>query len=111
MMKRMVTFALFIAIILALTTTALAAGSTQTTDTNLYVKLAVVILVPLLIALIVCSVWRSKMKTAKLARAADNYIPQGGFNLTERNDIFLYRTTTRRRIESSSSSSGGGVKR
>ena len=70
-------------------------------------KLAVVILVPLLIAIIVCSIWKAKMKTAKLARTADNYIPANGFNLTGRTDQFLYRTTTRTKIERESSSSGG----
>ena len=75
---------------------------------SLLSRLAVVILVPALIALIVCSVWKHQMKTAKLARTADNYIPANGFNLTGRTDQFLYRTTTRVRIERSSSSGGGG---
>ena len=75
---------------------------------SLLLRLAVVILLPILIALIVCSIWKGKMKTAKLARTADNYIPANGFNLTGRTDQFLYRTTTRVRIERSSSSSGGG---
>jgi len=67
--------------------------------------------VPVLIAWIVCSRWKRKMKTVKLARTADNYIPQGGFKLTGQTDKFLYRTTTHVEIErdtSSSSSRGGG---
>jgi uncharacterized protein len=75
---------------------------------NLGLKLIVVILVPMLIALIVCSGWKRKMKTAKIARTADNYIPANGFNLTGKSDTFLYRTTTRIKIEQDSSSSGGG---
>ena len=75
---------------------------------SLISRLAVVILVPMLIALIVCSVWKAKMKTAKLAKDADNYIPQNGFVLTGRTDQFLYRTTTKVRIESNSSGGGGG---
>jgi uncharacterized protein len=74
---------------------------------TLAIKLAIVILLPLLIALIVCSRWKAKMKTAKIARTADNYIPANGFNLTGQADLFLYRTTTRRKIERESSSSGG----
>ncbi|MCL1816507.1 MAG: TPM domain-containing protein [Clostridiales bacterium] len=70
------------------------------------IKLAIVILLPLLIALIVCSIWKSQMKTAKIARTADNYIPANGFNLTGQTDLFLYRTTTRKKIERSSSSGG-----
>ena len=75
---------------------------------TLGIKLAVVILVPILIAWIICSKWKSKMKTANIARTADNYIPKNGFNLTNQTDQFLYRTTIRTRIEQSSSSSSGG---
>ena len=75
-------------------------------------QLAITILVPLVIAFLVCTLWRSKMKTAKIARTATNYIPEGGFRLTGHGDVFLYRTTTRTKIQSSSSSSsirpGGG---
>ena len=75
---------------------------------KLILKLAVSILIPIIVALIVCSVWKSQMKTAKLAREADNYVPEGGFNLTGQTDRFLYRTTTRVKIERSSSGGGGG---
>ena len=68
-------------------------------------KLAIAILVPLLIAWIVCSIWKGQMKTAVPAKQADQYIPKDGFNLTNKEDKFLYRTTTRRKIETSSSSS------
>ena len=68
--------------------------------------LGVTILLPLLIAWIVCSVWKRQMKTAVLASAADSYIPQGGFKLTGQSDAFLYRTTTRIKIQKASSSSG-----
>ena len=71
-------------------------------------KLAATIIIPVLISFIICMVWRSKMKTAKKAREADNYIPPGGFNLTRYEDRFLYRTQTRRRVESSSGSGHGG---
>lgn len=70
--------------------------------------LTVVIAVPLLVAFIVCSIWKRQMKTAKIARTADNYIPKDGFKITGRTDQFLYRTTTRTKIESSSGSSSGG---
>jgi uncharacterized protein len=71
-------------------------------------KLCVTIIVPVLIALAVCLIWRAQMKTAKVARTADDYIPENGFNLTRRDDIYLYRTVTRRKIETSSSGGGGG---
>jgi len=81
----------------------------DTSGTTLLVKLAVTILVPLLIALIVCSMWKKQMKTAVMARAAANYIPAGGFNLTNHTDIFLYRTQTRTKVQTSSSSGRGGT--
>ena len=70
-------------------------------------RLAIVILIPLFVAWRVCKGWKNQMRTAVLARAADNYIPKGGFNLSAQTDQFLYRTTSRTKIESSSSSSSG----
>ena len=70
-------------------------------------RLVIAFVISVLIALLVCLVWRSKMKTARLARSADNYIPEGGFRLTGQGDWFLYRTVTRRKIEKSTSSGGG----
>jgi len=74
---------------------------------TLAVKLAIVILVPILIASFVCLRWKVMMKTAKVARTADNYIPENGFNLTGKTDRFLYRTTTRRKIEKASPGGSG----
>ena len=74
-------------------------------------KLVATIVLPLLIAFFVCSVWKGQMKTAKLADTAISYIPAGGFHLTTQNDTYLYRTVTRTKAASSSSSggaSGGG---
>ncbi len=71
------------------------------------IKLAVCLLVPALIAWLICSQWKKQMKTAVAAKTAHNFIPQGGFALTSQSDSFLYRTETRRKIERSSSSSGG----
>lgn len=70
-------------------------------------KLAIVILVPLLISLIICLIWRSQMKTAVMAKTADQYIPKNGFQLSRKEDQFLYITEVRRRIEKSSSGGGG----
>jgi len=78
-------------------------------------RLLVTFVPSLLVALVVCLVLKSRMKTAVTARRADRYIPANGFQLTLKEDRFLFRTETRRRIESSSSgghsghgSSGGG---
>ncbi|MDL2214253.1 TPM domain-containing protein [Clostridia bacterium OttesenSCG-928-O13] len=62
-------------------------------------KLVIVILVPLAIAGLVCFVFLRQMKTAVPQRAADHYIPDGGFELTHSSDVFLFRTETRTTIE------------
>jgi len=72
-------------------------------------KVAIVILLPMFIAWLICSAWKSQMKTAKIAKTACNYIPPGGFNLTGQVDSFLYQTVTRTKIQTSSSSSSGGT--
>jgi uncharacterized protein len=78
-------------------------------QSNILFKVAVVILVPLIIAFIICSVWKSQMKSARIATTACNYIPPGGFHLTGSADTFLYQTRTRVKIQSSSSSGGTSV--
>jgi len=77
--------------------------------TSILIKLTVVIFVPLIVAFLICSVWKSQMKTARIAATACNYIPPGGFQLTGSADTFLYRTVTRTKIQKSSSSGGTTV--
>jgi len=72
--------------------------------TSFLIKLAIVIVLPLLIAFTICSIWKSKMKTARIATTACNYIPPGGFQLTGYADTFLYQTVSRTKVQSSSSS-------
>ena len=79
----------------------------NTAPKNRTTTVVVLVIVSLLIAGIICGVWRARMKTAKIAKTAGNYIPQGGFRLTGQGDMFLYRTVTRTKVQSSSSSSGG----
>ena len=71
------------------------------------VKLAIVIFVPLLTALIVCSVFKAQMKTAKEKTQANDYLVPQSLDLSIRDDIFTHRTETRTRIESDSGSRGG----
>ena len=80
-------------------------------ETGFWIKLAITILLPALIALIVCSIWKSKMKTATSAREADSYIPSGGFNLARKEDTFLYRTQSRRQIKSNVVSDSGNAEK
>lgn len=73
-------------------------------DGSPWVNLAIVILVPLLVAGVVCGIFLSQMKTAVPQRAADNFIPGGGVKLTMQTDKFLFKTETRTRIEKQPSS-------
>lgn len=73
------------------------------------IMLAIVILLPLLIAGIVCFIFYNQMKTAVAQEAADKYICADGVNMTMEADKFLYRTETRRTIEKESSDGGTSV--
>ena len=97
---------IFMALLMPMT--ASAANGSSADSSNKTIVLVVLAVVAFLIALLICLAWRSKMKTAKIARSADNYIPDGGFKLTGHGDIFLYRTVTRTKIEKASSSSSSG---
>jgi len=71
-------------------------------------KLLIVIAVPLLIALIVCSVFKAQMKTAKEKTQANDYLVPHSMNLHVRQDRYTHTTETRTRIETNSGSRGGG---
>ena len=73
------------------------------------VPLLITILVPLIIALVVCLIFMGQMKTAKPATQADNYVPQDGFQLNHQIDQYTHTTRTRRHIERNNSSGGGGT--
>ncbi|MDR0249690.1 MAG: hypothetical protein LBI44_08605 [Oscillospiraceae bacterium] len=60
----------------------------------------------LLFALILCLIWRGQMKTAVTARAADNYIPPGGFKLRNSDDKYLYTSTTKRKVNTANTAKG-----
>ena len=59
----------------------------------------IIVLVPLLIAFLVCTVFKSQMKTTGKQHAARVYINEEGLDLTERVDNFTHTTVSRRRIE------------
>lgn len=71
-------------------------------------KLGIVVFVPLLLALIVCSAFKAQMKTAREQTRADEYLVPHSMDLHVRQDRFTHRTETRTRIESNSGSRGGG---
>ncbi len=61
-----------------------------------------------IIAFIVCGVFKSQMKTAVKATSADTYVAPGGVDIQLREDRYTHTTRTRRKIETERSSSGGG---
>ena len=74
---------------------------------------ALAVLAGLLIAGIVCFVLVAQMKSVYKGTEAAEYVTAGGLMLTERSDIFMYKTTTTRDLsddddDDSSSFSGGG---
>ena len=68
-----------------------------------------IVVLPIIVALLYCIGALRKMKTAVPQRAARNYIPEGGFNLTGKQDVFVNRTETREKINTNTSSSSGGT--
>ena len=67
--------------------------------------LVMILLVPALIAGVVCGIMAASMKTAKRKTDANDY--SKGIQLVNRQDRFITRTVVRQKIESSSSSGGG----
>ena len=61
----------------------------------------------LVIALLVCTALKAKMKSVYVQARADNYA-SGSLRLARQTDRFTHRTETRRKIEPPKSSGGGG---
>ncbi len=84
----------------------------ESSEGSFWIRLAIVILVPLIIAGVVCFIFLGQMKTAVSQRTADNFMTDSGPNLTMKVDQFVSRSETRTKIEktppSSRSSSGSG---
>ena len=51
---------------------------------------------------------KSKLKSVRSKPAASDYVKNGSLNITNSNDMYLYRHVSKVKIESSSSSGGGG---
>ncbi len=75
------------------------------------VGVLIVVFVPILVALIVCSAFKSQMKTANRKTTAESYVVPGSMRMRVRQDEFVNRTVQRTLIETDSgrgSGSGGG---
>ena len=78
---------------------------------NFFTNLLISLAVGFVIALIVTSVMRGKLKSVRRQANASNYLKSGSFKVTTSRDIFLYRTVTRHARPKSNSSGGGGGSR
>ena len=67
-----------------------------------------IILIPMVLALVVCVVLMLQMKTANLKTEAGDYMVQNGTNMRVVQDIFTHRTVTRQVIEQNENKGGGG---
>lgn len=65
-------------------------------------------IIALIIAIIVGVVLKNGMKSVAKKVEARNYVKEGSFNVSYRNDMYTHSTETRRKIEKSSSSGGSG---
>ena len=71
-------------------------------------KLPVIVLIPCVIAGIVCLICKAGMKTARRKTGAAEYITPNSFYLRVRDDIFKYRTQSVERIQRSENRPSGG---
>ena len=67
-----------------------------------------ILVIPLVLALVVCLVLTAQMKTAKRKTEAGDYMVQGGTEMRVVQDIFTHRTVTRQVIQSENKGGGGG---
>ncbi len=72
-------------------------------------KLLIIVLVPCLIALVVCVIFRAQMKTAKKQTRAGNYVAEDGVNMRIVRDLFTHRTQTVQVIQRSRGGHGGTI--
>lgn len=60
-------------------------------------KLLISLAVGVVIALIICFVMKSMMKTANPKRTANDYIRKNSFNISRSRDIFIYANVTKKK--------------
>ena len=74
-----------------------------------YLKaLGIAVVIGLIVAFLIVSSMKAKLKTVGLNRAAADYMKCDSMHVTQSNDMFLYRTVNRRPRPKNNSSGGGG---
>ena len=71
-------------------------------------KLGIVLLLPAIIALCVCGVFKAQMKTAKLQNFASEYVDESSFKLDINKDVYINRTVVTTPIPKSEPNHNGG---
>lgn len=71
--------------------------------------LLLALIVGIVIAFIIVSVWKGKLKTVRSQAAATSYLRPGSMVLTQNRDLYLYRNVTRTARPKSSSGSNSSV--
>lgn len=69
--------------------------------------LALIVLAPCGLALVVCLIFLSQMKTAVKRTSAEEYVPENGVELWEKEDVFAYASEHREVIRQNRGSGGG----
>ena len=74
-----------------------------------WLKLVFALVVPLIIAGIICGIWASQMKTAREKQEANDYLEAGSLRLTRKDDVFLHTSRTMMKIEKPQSGGGSSI--
>ncbi len=68
----------------------------------------IALIISMVIALIVCTIFKQQMKTAVKAGEAENYVLKNEINIYAREDRYTHTTRTERKINNNSGKSSGG---
>ena len=72
------------------------------------VRIGVAAVIALIIAFVRVNAMKAKLQTAHSVSGAANYAEEGSFELSVKQDHFLYERTDRRRIQTSQGAASGG---
>lgn len=74
---------------------------------NVLKAVLISLVVGIVLAFIVTGIMRSKLKSVRAQAAADNYVAAGSLNITQKQDLFLYRNVVRTPKPTSNSGGSG----
>ncbi len=77
-------------------------------ETNWVLVIILALVIGFIVSLIIVGGWKKQLTPVAMKVGAREYIVNDSFRLTERNDMFLYKTVSRRARPKESSGGGGG---